>query len=180
MFVWIACDLSDSLAKVREESLVLNKDIRADEVAFSLPPHISLKISFEVADGLVNEVLPDIKKYLEGVEPFTVDGPTPELCGNIIWLRFNEEKPLLKMHDDLDELLFDKYGVPLHEFDRSFAFHSTLFIDKDVGKLERLMPVIADLKLPSRVRIDSFIIGISESGKVGEYRVIENILAKCK
>ena len=149
MYIWIACDLSDSLGKVREECLALNKSVGANEVAFSLPQHISLKISFSVDDSLLENAISDIRGYFEATESFSIAGPVLERAGNIVWLRFGEESTLVKMHADFDEMMLTKYGVTQHEFDKSFAFHSTLFIDENKEKLELIYDKISDISLPT-------------------------------
>ena len=180
MYVWIACDLSDSLGKIREECMILNKDTGASEVAFSLPQHISLKISFMVDDNVLDCVLRDLNEYLSAKESFSLKGPKAELSGNIIWLRFSDSEHLSKIHSELDDLLLERYGVPLHKFDKCFAFHSTLFIDDDEEKLLYLYRQIRKIHIPGDVKIDRFIVGISDSGKAGEYRVLDVIPAKSK
>lgn len=178
MYIWVACDLSDPLGKVREDCLYLNRDIGADEVAFTLPQHVSLKISFRIDDIFFESAVADIGEYFEKAEPFCLASPTLELSGNIIWLRFADEEPLVRMHRALDAMMLQKYGVPQHAFDKCFAFHSTLFIDNDSEKLGRVYNEIAKISLPEKIMVDSFIIGTSESGKAGEYRVIDNISIK--
>ena len=178
MYIWIACDLSDSLGKVREECLALNKKVGADEVAFSLPQHISLKISFRIDDGIFENVISDIRGYFAASEPFSIAGPVLEKVGNIVWLRFDEEPTLVKMHTDFDEMMLHKYGVPQHEFDKSFAYHSTLFIEQNREKLELIYDKISEVALPKTVDVSRFIIGVSETGKAGEYRVLELVSPK--
>lgn len=178
MYIWIACDLSDALCKVREECLTLNESVCANEVAFTLPQHLSLKISFEIADELYDSAVYDIREYFENTEPFTVKAPRLELAGNILWLRFDSETQLVKMHSDFDKMAYEKYRVPPHEFDKSFAFHSTLFIDEDKEKLGLLFEKISGITVPESIVISRFIIGASKTGKAGEYQVKEIISAK--
>lgn len=180
MYVWIACDLSESLSRIREECIALNKTVGASEIAFDLPQHISLKISFELNEESVENAILQIKEYLENTPGFYVGRPYAEFSGNIIWLRFPDSEQLCRMHEELDEMLLDRYGVPLHSFDKCFAFHSTLFIDADKEKLVSLYRRINEITLPDSIKIDSFIIGVSESGKAGEYRVVDIIPAKSK
>ena len=177
MYIWIACDVSCELNSIREKCKELNRSIGLDETAFSLPQHISLKISFEVSDEVYDDVIECINDYLRGESPFTVSGPRAELYGSILWLAFDETKTLSRIHNELDELLLKKYQVPLHEFDKSFKFHSTLFIDEspDLLKMHRH---IAKIPMPKELRIDRFIIGSSPSGRAGDYNVVREINAK--
>ena len=48
MYIWIGCKLPEDFdAELRQCCLEANADIGADTVAFSLPQHISLKISVD-------------------------------------------------------------------------------------------------------------------------------------
>ena len=178
MYIWVACDLSEALDSVRHECLRINTNIRASEIAFTLPQHISLKISFPIDEDKYEAALTDIRDYFMETEPFHIGGPVTELEKNIIWLRFSDELPLVKIHSDLDGMLLRKYGVPKHKFDKCFAYHSTLFIDEDEEKLRLIYEKLGDIPLPDKIEINEFIIGVSESGKAGEYRVIDKIHAK--
>ena len=174
MYIWIACDVSRELNCIREKCIEINRSIGLDETAFSLPQHISLKISFEVSDEVYDEVIECISDYLSGQKPFTVSGTRVELYGSILWLAFDECEALSRMHCELDELLLKKYGVPLHEFDKSFKFHSTLFIDErpDITEMYRQ---IAEIPMPDELIVDRFIIGSSPSGRAGDYHVVRYI-----
>ncbi len=180
MYIWIACDLSGPLAFFRDACRDYNRSLQLSEVAFSLPQHVSLKISFEVADVVTEEVIEAVSDYLSGVSPFEVTEAVPELCGSVLWLRFPENESLKRLHRELDEMLWERYGVPQHEFDRDFKFHSTLFIDEDIAALGRMYEMILSLDLPKRIKVNGFLIGVSNTGKAGEYSVYKKIAAKCK
>jgi 2'-5' RNA ligase len=177
MYIWIACDLSDGLAEIREKCTEFNRDLQLSEVAFSLPQHISLKISFDVDDAISDSVIETVKSYLSAQKSFSVFAPVPEMMTGILWLRFSESESLTRLHGDLDELLSSHFGVPRHEYDRSFKFHSTLFMD-DGGDLSEMYRRVSSLTMPSELVVDSFLIGISESGRAGDYRVYRRIMAK--
>ena len=174
MYIWTACDVSKVFDSLREVCIKINRDFNLDEVAFSLPQHISLKISFEVDDNIAYDVIECISEYLSEQGSFCINGPKIEIFGSILWLAFDEESNLSRMHSELDALLSERYGIPQHEFDRSFKFHSTLFIDEPEG-LARIQERISRLSLPDKVSINSFLIGTSSSGKAGEYSVIKKI-----
>ena len=178
MYIWIACDLSDSLGHVREECRNINKGIGLDEVPFLLPQHISLKISFDAPEHHFDAIISDVIAYLSEIRAFFVKGPSAELCGGILWLRFDGEAELIKIHRDLDRLLSGKYAIPQHEFDKCFAFHSTLFISEDREKLGQAYARVLNVALPEQICVNNFVIGTSKSGKAGEYHVTHKI--KCK
>ena len=56
---------------------------------------------------------------------------------NIIWTLFEENKVLYTIHEELDEKLIT-YGINRHEFDRNFIFHSTLFMDDNVDRIDKM------------------------------------------
>ena len=172
MFIWIACDIDKAFAPVRKYCQEQNKTANLSEVAFALPQHISLKISFLIPDGGTERVVNDIAEYLAKQKPFYVYAPKTDSVENILWITFDECPALQRIHDELDELLQRKHNVTPHLLDRRFIFHSTLFMDKNVKAAHAHF---ADIPLPDRVRINGFFIGVSPSGEAGSYRVIKTI-----
>ena len=63
MYIWIGCRLPQQFEEeIRAACLENNQAIGLDPVAFSLPQHISLKISFETAHA--EEILEDLRNQL--------------------------------------------------------------------------------------------------------------------
>ena len=178
MYIWIACDVSDSLSYVREFCRNYNGSLGLNEVAFSLPQHISLKISFEVADSDTDAVVKTVSDYLGAFTPFSLDRPVPEQNGNILCLSFSESDILTKLHGDLDRILLQQHGVGQHKFDLEFKFHSTLFIDDNDEAMAEMYGAVSSLDTPDVVTVDRFIIGTSKSGKAGEYSVLKTVYLK--
>ena len=179
MYIWIACDLARDLAEIREKCIEFNRDLHLSSVAFSLPQHVSLKISFSVDDADAGEVIEAVECYLSGQKPFPISKPEPEIFSNILWLSLPQNEHLERLHRELDDMLLSRFGVPRHEYDRCFKFHSTLFID-DGESLKKMHERVSSLTMPSELLVDGFIIGVSDSGKAGEYRVLKNITVKSK
>ena len=179
MYIWIACDVSRQLGFIRGKCIEFNSSIGLSEIAFSLPQHISLKISFEVEDDILNEVTDRVSQYLSEQGAFYVYGARPEVFGSILWLSFDENETLLRLHKELDDILLSEYGVPYHELDKCFKFHSTLFID-DRAELLAMYDKVCAIPIDSPVEVNSFVIGTSKSGKAGEYSVVKNISTKSK
>ena len=70
MFVWIGCKLPwDFEQEIRTRCLELNRGIGLDTAAFSLPQHISLKISFETKQP--DAVLEELTAWLGEQKPFS-------------------------------------------------------------------------------------------------------------
>ena len=153
MYIWIACDLSVGLAEIREKCVEYNRDLRLSEAAFSLPQHVSLKISFDVDDSIFADVIAAVEYYLSAQKAFIISSPVPEMLSGILWLRIPENEHLIRLHEELDAMLLSRFGVPLHEYDRCFKFHSTLFMDDSDGLFE-MYRRISMIDVPSELVID--------------------------
>ena len=172
MFIWVACDIDKAFVPVRKYCQEQNKTTGLSEVAFTLPQHISLKISFLVPDSAVKNVVKNIADYLAKQKSFCVYNPKTEYVENILWITFDECPVLQRLHNELDTLLQRKHNVTPHLLDRRFIFHSTLFMDKNVKYAQTNF---ANLPLPDSVQINGFFIGISPNGDAGSYRVIKTV-----
>ena len=174
MFIWIGCRLPAEFERaVRSRCLELNRDIGLGTVAFSLPQHISLKISFD-AGADAPEILDAVETLLRREKPFYVNPRSIETAGSILWLTFQENPTLRKLHRLLDRTLEQDFGIPQHPLDKSFLFHSTLFL----GEPERLAKMQARLSgfaLPPELVVDTFLLGLSETGEAGSFRVVRQI-----
>ena len=174
MFLWIGCKLPAEFEKeIRTFCLEKNEQIGLDTVAFSLPQHISLKISFDTdrAEG----ILEDLRQFAATQAPFFVQLLAAEQAGNILWLPVKENEHLRQLHNALDARLESRFGIPQHRFDKCFLFHSTLFMDGNLEKLTKMQSALSGYPLPDTLRIDTFLLGISETGKPGTYRVVREI-----
>ena len=174
MYVWIGCKLPESFeTEIRSLCLKQNEALGLDTVAFSLPQHISLKISFETA--AYEAVLEALTAFLSKQQPFSVRVGNPSQNGNILWLPAEENSVLRQLHDRLDTLLQDRFDIPQHAFDKAFLFHSTLFIDESVEKISKMSEYLQDRSIARVLAVDTFLLGISETGKAGTYRVVRQI-----
>ena len=177
MYIWIGCKLPEEFEQeIRNHCLALNEKIGLDTVAFTLPQHISLKISFAVEQPTL--ILEELSAFLGQQSAFAVRMKNPERAGNILWLPVEENECLKRLHEELDIRLKAQFGVVQHPFDQAFLFHSTLFIDEDVSKITRMEKMLANTSWEREVWVDTFLLGISETGKPGTYRVIKQIKAK--
>lgn len=174
MYVWIGCKLPESFEReIRSLCLKLNEELRLDTAAFSLPQHISLKISFETTE--YEAVLNELTAFLSAQRPFTVRIENPSQNGNILWLPAEENDTLRQLHDRLDALLEDRFGIPQHAFDKSFLFHSTLFIDESAKKVSKMLECLKLYPVAQELTVDTFLLGLSETGKAGGYRVVRQV-----
>ena len=176
MYIWLGINVDDQLRDVRKRAYEINESLRFANFCYTLPFHISLKMSFEVEDSLFDKILADVESYYSQIEPFKIDIKGIENESVIVWVRMCENKRLNKIHDDLNALLLDKYGVGLHEYDTDYKFHTTLFMDGDTSKIDAAFDMVKDSPLPQSITANRFIIGRSPSGKLGTYSVYKEIV----
>ena len=171
MYIWIGCKLPEDFeTEIRSYCLERNRSLDLDTTAFLLPQHISLKISFSSDQPEV--VLEDLERFLSAQSPFTVHIKGAERAGNILWVPIAENASLKRLHAQLDTRLEQRFQIPRHEFDKCFLFHSTLFIDPDEKKLAQMEKILAEYPVERELLVDTFLIGLSETGKPGTYRVV--------
>lgn len=173
MYIWCAIDLDRQLLGLHSAAEKVSFEVGKGNPALTLPLHISLKISCEVEDRRFDEVVEEISAHFSGESPFEITPICVERCGGVVWIRHRETPELSSLHEWLVDLFRDKYGSVPHEFDLDFAYHSSLFVGEE-GDAIRAYELLKSVKLPERLMADSFVIGCSESGKAGEYKVIRN------
>lgn len=171
MYIWIGCKLPEEFEReIRARCRPLGEELGLDMSGFSLLQHISLKISFDAGDGY-GEILDYLESLLKKEKRFYVNPAAIEAMGNILWLSFRENGTLRRLHNVLDKELKNRFAIPQHLFDKAFAFHSTLFLGEP-EKVSRAMTVLENFALPSKLSVDTFLLGVSENGKNGTYRVV--------
>ena len=174
MYIWIGCKLPTEFERsLRSYCLAQNRRIGLDTAAFSLPQHISLKISFDTPD--YETVLAELTDFLSAQRPFSVRLSHAEQFGKILWLPAEENNILSQLHKQLDNFLESRFGVPQHEFDKAFLFQSTLFIDESTEKIGVMRDAMADFPLPRELMIGTFLLGLSKDGTNGSYRVVQTV-----
>ena len=174
MYIWVAADVDGQLGTIREKIEKICSNGNMANSALTLPLHISLKISCEIEDALFLGAVDKISEYFSTLSPFTIRTGKAEINGNILWIKIADSDKLCRIHEDLDNLFESGYGIARHPFDREFIFHTTLFYGEGAGS-GIVGEAIKNERLPEVLLIDKFIIGCSESGKAGEYRVIKEI-----
>jgi len=175
MYLWVGCKLPEEFEQeIRTHCLALNQKIGLDTAAFLLPQHISLKISFHT--DCPDALLDDLSAFLSHQQTFSVRILGAEQVGNILWLTIEENKTLSRLHTELDARLENRFGIPQHEFDKCFKFHSTLFMDADSEKTSQMHAALDDYPFIRELKVESFLLGMSETGKVGTYRIVRQII----
>ena len=174
MYLWIGCKLpADYEREIRTLCLQKNESLGLDTVAFSLPQHISLKISFDSPD--TEKIIPYLETFFAKLPPFEVKIKALEQRGNILWLTAEENPILQQLHKELDCILECQFQIPQHPFDRCFQFHSTLFLDDDTEKIGKMASTLAAHAFARTLQVDTILLGISQTGAAGDYRVVKEI-----
>lgn len=90
-------------------------------------------------------------------------------------MRCEDNHILLESHNFLCEILKEKHNIPYHEFDNNFIFHSTLFMD-DHDKINKEFSNVSGLKFPKNININKMLLGTSENGEPGTFKVKKTII----
>ena len=177
MFVWVGINVEDQLKEVRMAVDSVFEKIDISNVTCQLPLHISLKISFEIENKLFESVLTDILDIYNAQKTFEIKIKGIEKHENIEWIRMYSNEQLEALATSLNMMLKDKYGIPLHEYDLDFIFHTTLFMDDDADKINAANELLGNVCLPQTLEANTFVIGTSETGKNGTYSIYKIINA---
>ena len=175
MYIWLGINVDDQLSDLRCRAEKIEKGLNVKNSCYTLPMHISLKISFPMEEALFDSVVADVEKIYSSHEAFDIEADGIENESVIVWIRMKENEKLNAIHDELNELLLRKYGVPLHEYDTDYKFHTTLFMDSDTDKMNAAYDAIKNETMPKTLRADRFPIGTSKSGALGTYSVYKEI-----
>ena len=180
MYLWIGLGIDNNSAyEIRNYCKMLNKDYNVSEQSFTLPQHVSLKQSFKTDD--YKNIIFDLKNYFKNMKQFELKISDIGNIPGVIWLEIEENEILRKLHNDILNLLKDKYNINKIGFDgETFKFHSTLFQDVDnKEKINNLYEVIdKELLKNNNIIANKIYFGLSEIGTVGTYKVIDEIELK--
>ena len=177
-YIWLGLDVDAPLGHIWEPLRTLEEQL---DIAcpLSLPFHISLKMSFPVAESRAEALVEIVEAYFRSQKPFDIEVAGVECHETIVWIRMKENAELSRIHDELNEMLSDRFGVALHEYDRDYLFHTTLCIDEDMTKVQAAYEALKDMTLPATLPVRRFLIGASPDGSLGSYRVIRQVEASC-
>ena len=175
MYIWVGVEVESQIAEIKKSAFEIEKKIGFENSNFTLPMHISLKISFPVNDSVANDVIYDIERLYYAVTPFEIDVDRIECYENISWIRYKQNDKIDGIHDRLNAMLFEKYGVGLHEYDCDYKFHTTLFMENNEEKIRSAYEMIKNVYLPKKISVNKLLVGVSESGKLGSYRVFREV-----
>ena len=175
MYVWVGIDVDAQLPEIKKHAWAINDEIQFENFCTTLPLHISLKMSFAVDDAIADDVMNTIEEYYATISPFEIPVRGIEDEGCIVWIRMEACAELNRIHDDLNRILGERYGVGLHEYDCDYKFHTTLFMGEE-DKIHAAYAQIKNDALPKTLVANRFVIGGSENGKLGTYAVFRAVL----
>ena len=174
MYLWIGCKLpADYETEIRTLCLQKNESLGLNTVAFSLPQHISLKISFDSPD--TEKMITHLETFFAKLPPFEVKIKALDQMGSILWLTVEENPVLQNLHHELDRILEHQFQIPQHPFDCNFQFHSTLFLDDDTEKIGKMAGALESHCFARTLQVDTILLGTSPTGTAGDYRVVKEI-----
>ena len=176
MYVWVGIDVDAQLPEIKKHAWAINDEIVFENFCTTLPLHISLKMSFEVDAAIADDVMNTLEEYYATIRPFEIPVWGIEDEGCIVWIRMDACDELNRIHDDLNRILGERYGVGLHEYDCDYKFHTTLFMGYEEEKIHAAYAQIKDDVLPKKLVAERFVIGGSKSGKLGTYSVFRTIV----
>ncbi len=172
MYVWIGIDVDDQYGKIKEIAKKIDDELCFKHSCFTLPMHISLKISFKIDESDYEKVSKTILDVFEKIKPFEIAVKGIQDEGNICWIRMQDNPCLNALSTEINHILGEKHGVPLHEYDLDFKFHTSLFLDDDHQKVHQAYMRVRDVALPEKLIAHRFVIGTSKDGQLGTYKVV--------
>ncbi|MBQ4424307.1 MAG: 2'-5' RNA ligase family protein [Lachnospiraceae bacterium] len=172
MIIWTGIEVDRQLQALKESAAETEKKLAPAHSIRTLPFHISLKMSFPAAPEQVEAITQALRDYYSGIEAFEIPVSRIEYYGTILWVRMAGCPGLERMKDEINAMLKDRFGIGMHEYDSDYIFHTTLFMDDEAEKVYRAWEMMNDKPLPEKLRTESFLIGYSETGEPGSFRVV--------
>lgn len=176
MYIWLGVDLDNQLSSLKTMRDNARKQLGLPVDNPNFPMHVSLKISFEVADNIAPKLMDQLCAYFATLKPFDIFVDKLELHPNISWILYKPSSQLQAISTHLNNYLLNNYNVPLHEYDTDFKYHSTLFLDGTPDQIAQGFDIIKHHPLPQKLTANTFCIGMSETGVNYTYTVVKRIV----
>lgn len=173
MYIWTGIIVEGQLDEVKAEAIKAEKKLNLPPL-FGFPMHVSVKISFFVPNDKTNEVVDFLTEYFSSLKQFAIPVKAIELEDTIVWVRMKECDELKNIQSDMNSLLGEKFGVPVHEYDTDFKFHSTLCM-ADEGTAKAFYAEVKNAHVPSVLKAKKAGIAISEEWKAFGFKIIKTI-----
>ena len=178
MYIFLAIDVDNQLSEIKNKASIIDENIGFQNPCFTLPMHISIKASFKIDSSNFDSIIEEVMNYYSSIQPFKIDIYRLEMYDNIVWIRMCRNKELDKVHDDINKILLEKHNIGLHEYDLDYKYHTTLFMDDNSYSIKEAYNMISKAELPQSIMANQFIIGVSETGKLGSYSIYKKIQRK--
>ena len=175
MFIWSGINIEDQLPELKSRKAEIEGKLGITDTVVNLPLHVSLRISSQVEDEALQNLINAILEFYRSLEPIELLTDGIEREGNIIWLRFKENDEINSVHNRLCALMKERFDIPLHPFDLEFKYHTTLFLGISEDKLTSAYEMVKSVDLPKSVILNRPVIGASESGLAGTYKIIHTV-----
>lgn len=175
MILWTGAETEGQLTELRKAVRETTAALGLDDSIFTLPMHVSLKMSFFVPDARKEAAMDALEAFFGGVSPVTAAVRGIEREQGIVWLHLAPSPALDDLHNRLNALMAERFAVPLHPYDRDFIFHTTLFMGGEEDKLARAFERVKGAPVPRALTLRRFLIGGSETGALGTYRVFRTV-----
>jgi len=136
---------------MRRLAFELHRDYRTGFHGALIPPHISLKQPFRVAD--IDAVEAYFDAFAAGIRPFDVALEGVEVLpeAGIVWVAVRESPALRDLHNRLSAELAARFANTAAEFDGpSYRFHATVLLGGQPPKVYRR--IAAELRPPALPR----------------------------
>lgn len=176
MYIWVGINVHEYFSEIRERAKKVERELNYELSCFTLPSHISIKMSFPIKEELFESVVDTVCEYFETLKPFDITVKEVENAGNIVWIRYFDNQTLSLIKEEMNALLKERFDIELHEYDYDFIFHTTLFMDNNEEKNAMAFEAVKNVALPKAVRINRFIVGFSPNGELGTYKVFREII----
>lgn len=177
MYIWIGIETESQLKTIKEKAQKIENQIGFLHSNFTLPLHISLKMPFKI-DEDYTLLIDDLLKRFKDINPFDMQTNGIRFENIICWISIKRNNELDTLHDYINVFLNRKYNIPLHEYDTDYKYHTTLFSDKDESKVFRCYNLIAKEPIPDILKANTILIGVSESGNLGTFKIKHTVKLK--
>ena len=156
--MWI-CLLIDeeSRRKIVSKCKECNEDLKLSERFLDFPLHASLKRSF-FADRF-EQIKEELIGFMKDVPCFEAGKVHLQRISDMIWLCFDEKEEITKLHEAIDVLLKEKYGVAVDLFDKEYVPHITLFRSEEEKKLDRMYERLKNEMNETAITLNAYYIG---------------------
>lgn len=176
MYLWVGINVEEQLENIREKSKLIENRIGFKNSNFTLPLHISLKMSFLINDKDYNLILNEIANIYKNTKPFLIETKGIECEDVICWIKMCDNEMLNELQYNINTFLLNTFGIPLHEYDTDKKFHTTLFMENDYNKISNAYNLIKDINVPKLLIANKFVIAMSQTGALGTYKIIKEIV----